>query len=88
MEQCEPRHSPDYRVQSQMLSTSSRVGKSLELQMYAHGVPQEMRNVVGFVASKSSQTNKLPHHALANLLILQDIFWVENLVPNRIQPLI
>ena len=44
-----------------------------------------MCTVVEFVVLKSSQTHKVPHPHLANLLILQEVLRVENLVPNQLR---
>lgn len=53
----------DHLVQSQMLSLKIRVGMSLELQEDLQGgAPEEMLDVVGFVAFRSTQTNKVPYH--------------------------
>ena len=49
-------------VQFQRRSLKIRMGMSLELQEDSqHGIPQEMRDVVAFVASKFSQTQKVPY---------------------------
>jgi hypothetical protein len=66
---------------------ASRWENSLELHMdLQQRVPPAMRDVVRFVALKSSQTHKVPHPHLANLLILQEVLRAGNLVPNPILP--